>query len=403
MSETLSRCGLRTPISRERAADRRLSGMHSAWELTRQVVIEDENEGRGRERWGCCSNLLLAMLVGALLLLASDGSARADDMQPAYLDVEELGSGALRVVWKVPVNQVLPARFAPVFPDSFREAPPRTRVETSTAVVESWVMAHSGEELGGSRLGIEGLEQTSMDVLVRIQFQDGSLHRVVLRPTDRFTTVPLQGRVDGQPAEGSGSRSRRARLGGYALLFCTAWGLSMTSGARRRGILLCSAALAVGSLAGHGLGRLPVQEKLFGAPLPSEVEAKRILGGLMLNTYRALMLDDDEETYDILARSVAGEFLNDIYLQNREALRMDAEDAALSLVNRLDVTAVESLERGPDGGVSMIVEWDVYGLVYHWEHVHFRCNTYRAELTIVPMDGYWKLTRLQLLDGKRVI
>jgi hypothetical protein len=47
--------------------------------------------------------------------------------------------------------------------------------------------------------------------------------------------------------------------------------------------------------------------------------------------------------------------------------------------------------------------WDVYGSVRHLNHLHFRCNTYKAELTIVPRDNYWKLTSLQLLDEERVI
>lgn len=128
-----------------------------------------------------------------------------------------------------------------------------------------------------------------------------------------------------------------------------------------------------------------------------------MLQGLLLNTYRALMLDEDEAVYDVLARSVDGEFLSDIYLQNREALRLDDSDAALSLVNRLDVRSIESMKLGADGATTLVAEWDVYGAVFHWDHIHFRCNTYKAELTLVPVDGYWKLTRLQLLDGKRVI
>ena len=55
----------------------------------------------------------------------------------------------------------------------------------------------------------------------------------------------------------------------------------------------------------------------------------------MLNTYRAFMLDDDEDVYDVLARSVAGEFLSEVYLENREAMRMDDTEGASTLIDRL--------------------------------------------------------------------
>ncbi|MEA3230644.1 MAG: hypothetical protein U9Q05_02675 [Thermodesulfobacteriota bacterium] len=44
-----------------------------------------------------------------------------------------------------------------------------------------------------------------------------------------------------------------------------------------------------------------------------------------------------------------------------------------------------------------------YGSVRHRNHIHFRCNTYKAELSIVPADNYWKLTGVQLLEEKRVL
>jgi hypothetical protein len=324
-------------------------------------------------------------------------------MQPAYLNVEELQSGALRVTWQVPLNQSLPARFGPAFPESFKSVPPEERVETSTAVVRSWTMVGGAGGLDGAKLGILGLAETAMDTLVRVQFRDGSLHRVVLRPTTPFTTLPSSGATLADANSPSKPIVQAFGRWRYVLLFIVALGLSLTLAARRRGILLCTLALIVGSLVGQGLTELPLREQLSRDPLPSDNETKRIVSGLMLNTYRAFMLEDDEQIYDVLSRSVAGELLNTIYLQNRETFRMDPDDAALSLVNRLDVKTVESVKPMADGAISMVVEWDVYGSVYHWEHVHFRCNTYKAELSIAPMDGYWKLTRLQLLDGKRVI
>jgi hypothetical protein len=323
-----------------------------------------------------------------LFLLLGAGRALADDIRPAYLDIEEFETGALHVLWKVPILPVQPERLTPSFPDGYQVTTPTQRVKTSSAVIERWSMVSGGEGLAGMIIGIDGLEETAMDTLVRIQLADGSIHRDVLRPTARSMTVPA-----GAPGEPVSAGPWK-----YVVLFCAAWPLSLLPRARKRGLLPCAIALVAGCLGGHALGWLDL-----GSRLPSDAEAKRILRGLMLNTYRAFMLEHDEEVYDVLARSVEGAFLGEVFLQNREAMRIDDPEAAQSLVDRLDVTTIESMERSEGGGVAIVARWDVYGSVMHWDHIHFRCNTYKAELTIVPSGNYWKLTRLKLLDEERVI
>jgi len=347
--------------------------------------------------------IFFLFVAGFSLCPAVTDTALADNIRPAYLDIEEFESGAFRVVWKVPLNQNVPARFRPSFPEPFQVSSPKKRVKTPNAIVEKWTMVCGTGRLPGATIAIEGLEETTMDALVRIQLADGSLHRAVLRPTERSTTVPTSEPTASEPGGGVRSVIRLAGRWRYLILFLAAWLLSLTPGARRRGILLCTVALVAGSLCGYALGRFPVHDRLMGSEVPSEMEAKRILRGLMLNTYQAFMLDKDEEIYDVLARSVAGEFLSEVYLQNREALRMDATDGAVSIVDRLDVKSIESIQSFKGGAIVLIANWDVYGSVHHVGHIHFRCNTYRAELTMVPMDNYWKLTRVQLLDEERVI
>jgi hypothetical protein len=335
--------------------------------------------------------------------LAVCDTAQADNIRPAYLDIEEFEPGAIRVVWKMPLNLNVPARFRPSFPESFKVSSPKKRVKTPNAIIEKWTMVCGTAKLAGATIGIEGLEETTTDALVRVQLADGSLHRVVLRPTERSTTVPASEPTVSQQEDGVRSLLRLANHWRYLILFLAAWLLSLAPDARRRGIMLCTVALIAGSLCGHALGGLSVHDKLFGSKTLSDVETKRILRGLMLNTYRAFMLEKDEEIYDVLARSVEGEFLSEVYLQNKEALRIDATDVAASIVDRLDVKSIESMKRLKDGAIAIVANWDVYGSVRHWNHIHFRCNTYKAEVTIVPTENYWKLTGIQLLDEERVI
>ena len=330
-------------------------------------------------------------------------NALADNMRPAYLDIEEFESGAIRVVWKVPLNQNVPARFRPSFPESFKLSSPKKRMTMPNAVIEKWTMVTGEGKLAGATIGIAGLEETTTDALVRIQLADGSLHRSVLRPTERITTVPISELDVGQQDDGIPSMFRLTDRWRYVLLFLAAWLLSLTPSARQRGILLCSVALVAGCLCGHALGVFAADGRPFGLKMPSDTEAKRILRGLMLNTYRAFILDKDEEIYDVLARSVDGEFLSEVYLQNKEAMRLDATEGAMSIIDRLDVKSIDSIKHLKNGAIAMVANWDVYGSVRHENHIHFRCNTYKAELTIAPMDNYWKLTGVQLLDEKRVI
>lgn len=357
----------------------------------------------GRIKNNILKYIIFSLVTGFMLFPAVSDTALADNIRPAYLDVEEFEPGAFRVVWKVPLNQNLPARFSPSFPEHFKATSPKNRVKTPNAVIEKWTMVCGSETLAGATIGIQGLEETTTDALVRIQLADGSLHRAVLRPTERSTTVPASETIVSQREGGVRSVLRLAYPWQYVFLLLAAWLLSLTPGARKRGITLCTVALVAGSLCGHALGGIPVHDKLFGSKMPSETEAKRILRGLMLNTYRAFVLDKDEEIYDVLARSVAGEFLSEVYLQNKEALRIDATEGALSIVDRLDVKSIESIKRLKKGAIAVVANWDVYGSVRHWKHIHFRCNTYKGELTIVPMDNYWKLTSVQLLDEERVI
>ena len=42
------------------------------------------------------------------------------------------------------------------------------------------------------------------------------------------------------------------------------------------------------------------------------------------------------------------------------------------------------------------------GSVGHWGHIHKRTNRYDAELAVEPIDGQWKITRLEVLEEQRI-
>jgi len=46
--------------------------------------------------------------------------------------------------------------------------------------------------------------------------------------------------------------------------------------------------------------------------------------------------------------------------------------------------------------------WVVGGSVGHWGHIHQRRNRYRAELTVQPIDGHWKITGMEVRSEERI-
>jgi hypothetical protein len=347
--------------------------------------------------------LTLILTLGFTSWLTVGGNALADNIRPAYLEIEESEAGAIRVVWKVPLNQGLPENFMPSFPAHFRLSSPRQQIRTGGAIIEKWDMVCGEGGIAGAQIRIDGLKQTTTDALVRIQLADGSIHRVVLRPTETTTTIPDAQGTTGEQKSTFSSLLKFIDHWRYLLLFLVAFVVSLLPGARRRGIVLCAVALVAGALSGHALARLPAYDKILNQGLPSTAEAGRVLQGLMLNTYRAFMLQEDEYIYDVLARSVSGEFLSEVYLENREKMQMSASGGGMAIVNRLDIKTIDSIKRDKNGNIAIVASWDVYGSVHHQKHIHYRCNTYKAELRLVPADDYWKLTSIQLLDQQRII
>lgn len=70
-------------------------------------------------------NILFKGFIGLILICATlPIPALADNIRPAYLELEASPSGNIRVVWKVPLGQEIPPQFEPVFPDQFQLIPP---------------------------------------------------------------------------------------------------------------------------------------------------------------------------------------------------------------------------------------------------------------------------------------
>jgi hypothetical protein len=161
---------------------------------------------------------------------------------------------------------------------------------------------------------------------------------------------------------------------------------------RRRSWLAPAVALAVaGGLAFAVSGRARV----------SDERAGELLGRLLHNVYRAFDFRDEERIYDTLARSVAGDLLEQIYLETRRGLELQSQGGARAKVKEVSLDAIETAPAAA-GAFTARATWQVGGSVGHWGHVHERRNRYRADLTVAPVEGEWRLTRVEILEEERL-
>ena len=99
--------------------------------------------------------------------------------------------------------------------------------------------------------------------------------------------------------------------------------------------------------------------------------------------------------------SVTGEQLTDIYLEHRRALDLENRGGARARVDRVEVTQVDSVVNEADGGLTVTARWNVSGSVNHFGHTHYRRNRYAALVRLLPVDGVWKITQIDVRDEER--
>ena len=133
----------------------------------------------------------------------------------------------------------------------------------------------------------------------------------------------------------------------------------------------------------------------------TDERAGDVVAGLLHNIYRAFDYRGEEQIYDVLANSVEGDLLAQIYLETRRGLELANQGGARAKVKEIDLVELAA-EPGDGAGFIATATWNVTGSVGHWGHVHRRSNQYRAELDIRPLDGEWKLVEMEILEAKRL-
>jgi hypothetical protein len=137
-------------------------------------------------------------------------------------------------------------------------------------------------------------------------------------------------------------------------------------------------------------------KKTYEAP-----EARKLIGQLLRNTYRAFDFREEGVIYDKLALCNDNDLLQQIYLQTRRSMAIENQGGIEARVNEVVMTTVEELT-DEDEGLAYRCGWIARGEVGHWGHTHRRINQYDAIIKIRPVDGAWKMYELELIEEKRL-
>lgn len=138
---------------------------------------------------GPAGGRLLAMIVCVVCVQFCGAPACAHELQPGYLELRLIDTDLYAVVWKTPAQNGRPMAISARLPDSCVLNTPGQPIWDGSAFVSRWTTRCPGG-LDGGVINIEGLEQTSTDVLVRFELPGGGSGVQRLTASRPSFTVP---------------------------------------------------------------------------------------------------------------------------------------------------------------------------------------------------------------------
>ena len=125
--------------------------------------------------------LPLTLLV-ALLGVSMPSETRAHPLAPAVLSFMPNDDGTLTMTWRAPVTRPKGQALTPRVPDGCTPVAPTERqlVESDTAVIDTTVLRCDPVTLEGITIGVDGLTDSTVNVVVRIGRADGIIDHTII-------------------------------------------------------------------------------------------------------------------------------------------------------------------------------------------------------------------------------
>jgi hydrogenase/urease accessory protein HupE len=124
-----------------------------------------------------------------LLMLAVVQTSYAHEVRPGYLELRQTDVGMYAVLWKVPAVGEMRLSIHPRFPENCRPVGEVTSYRGSDSYAEHLSIECPGG-LNGRTIAIDGLGATMTDVLVRMEFADGTTWTQRLKPSVPAALIP---------------------------------------------------------------------------------------------------------------------------------------------------------------------------------------------------------------------
>ena len=124
----------------------------------------------------------IASLVALSLFLLGPLPVRAHPMAPSVLSFEPMAGDGWIMRWRAPSARPIGQSLRPRVPDGCTavNAPERTLDEEGSAYVEVLRLRCDAPDLVGTRISVDGFEDSSVNVVVRILSREGQAHHVIL-------------------------------------------------------------------------------------------------------------------------------------------------------------------------------------------------------------------------------
>ena len=134
-------------------------------------------------------------LLLALQLALVGGGAGAHENLPASLMLQEQGSHVFDVRWRIPQTQGKAPEIEPRFPADCATLSPPTELTAPGARLRQWQIRCERGLRSGASIAFAGLPLAMVDVVVRVQYQDGSNESHIARtrqPTVEMGQAPAE-------------------------------------------------------------------------------------------------------------------------------------------------------------------------------------------------------------------
>jgi hydrogenase/urease accessory protein HupE len=118
-------------------------------------------------------------------------SAFGHALQPGYLELQLVDEGLYDVIWKKPAVGERPMAITARLPENCETRLPAQPLFDGSAYISRWTTKCAGG-LEGGVIQIDGLQNTTTDVLLRFEFNDGTSEARRLTPDSPSVLIPAQ-------------------------------------------------------------------------------------------------------------------------------------------------------------------------------------------------------------------